>query len=67
MIVALTLIGICSTIFLIKFVEGFIAGWREADREERAEWHQTESRLIEEHRRALIKRYRRENIHDLDR
>jgi hypothetical protein len=58
--------SICSIWLAIKFIEGFIAGWKKAV-EEDAEQSRTEVEMLKRYRQALIERYQRENIHDLDR
>ena len=58
--------SIFSIWLAIKSVEGFISGWEKAI-EEDAEQSRTEDEMLKRYRQALIERYQRENIHDLDR
>jgi hypothetical protein len=56
MTILISLIGILSICVFIALVEGFTAGWKEAERE----W---EAQMVEEHRQMLIKQLQRENKH----
>jgi hypothetical protein len=60
------LASIFSIWLAIKFIEGFISGWKKAI-EEDAEQSRTEDEMLKRYRQTLIERYQRENIHDLDR